>query len=360
MNHPPKVSVCVPTYNRAAYLAQSLESILRQTFTDFELIVVDNASTDETPAAVAGFADARLRYYRNATNIGQISNINRAMALASGEYISICHDDDLYAPDILRREVQVMSDHPGVVLVHTAVWLLSDSGAVRGVHRVSPSDYLVKGREAFLRYLAFSHDIVFSTVMVRRLYYERIGNFNPRYQCADFEMWLKLALHGDIAYLAEPLAVSRIHPSSATSKMTAARWFGEYFEIFDRAVEEGRASIGDLPLLSEGLRARARRHQARRARIEVASCIAAGNYAAASQYIEAAGQMDPSFTGALANAVLRLSTNRVGHVLLSGFRAARRRLKVWSLPGEWAGGLGLPGFPSLTRSAARVHREGMT
>lgn len=352
MSHTPRVSVCVPTFNRAAYLAQCLESILQQTLTDFELIVVDNASTDETPAVIAGIADPRLRYYRNPTNIGQIPNINRAVGLSSGDYISICHDDDLYAPDILRREVEVLSDHPGVALVHTAVWLLSDSGAIRGVHRVSRRDYVMKGHEAFLRYLALGHDIVFSTVMVRRAHYHRIGSFNPDYQCADFEMWLKLALHGDIAYLVEPLAGYRVHLSSATSGMGAARWFGEYFEIFDRAVETGRASIPDLPNLSESLRARARRHQARRGRIEAASCIAAGNYAAASQYVEAAAHMDPSFTGALANAILRLGTNPSGRALLSGFRAARRRLKVWSLPGEAAGGRSLPGFPALTRSAS--------
>lgn len=352
MSHPPKVSVCVPTYNRAAYLAQCLESILRQTFTDFELIVVDNASTDETPAAVAGFADPRLRYYRNPTNIGQIPNVNRGLALASGEYVCICHDDDLYAPDILRREVEVLSDHPDVVLVHTAVWLMSDVESFRGIHRVNRRDYVLKGREAFLRYLAHGHDIVFSTVMVRRACYRRTGGFNPNYLCADFEMWLKLALQGDIAYLAEPLAGYRLHASSVTSGMGATRWFGEYFEIFDRAVETGRAGIPNLPNLSESLRARARRHQAWRGRIEAASCIAAGNYAAASQYVEAAGHMDPSFTGAVADGLLRLATNPLGRTLLSGFRAARRRLKVSCLPGKWASGRGLPRFPALSRSAS--------
>lgn len=350
MSRAPKVSVCVPTFNRAAYLAQCLESILQQTFTDFELIVVDNASTDETPAVVAGFTDPRLCYYRNPINIGQIRNINHGLELTSGEYVCICHDDDVYAPDLLRREVEVMSDHPGVALVHTAVWLLSDSGEVRGVHGVSRRNYVLKGREAFLQYLALGHDIVFSTVMAQRACYERAGVFNPAYLCADFEMWLKLALHGDIAYLAEPLAGYRIHTTSATSEMTAARWFGEYFEIFDRAVEAGQASIPDLSLLNEGLRARARRHQARRARIEAASCIAAGNYAAASEYVEAAARMDSSLAGALADSFLRLGTNSLGHTLLSGFRAARRRLRAWSLLAKRASSLDVPGFPAMSRS----------
>jgi len=345
------VSVCVPTFNRATYLAQCLESILQQTFTDFELIVIDNASTDETPSVVAEISDSRLRYYRNPTNIGQIRNVNRGLALASGEYICVCHDDDVYTPDILRREVEVMSDHPGVVLVHTAVWSLSDSGIVQGIHRVNRRDYIMKSHEGFLRYLMLGHDIVFSTVMVRRACYQRVGSFNPNYLCADFEMWLKLALQGDIAYLAEPLAGYRMHASSATSGMTAAWWFGEYFEIFDWAVEAGQASVPDLPILSKSLRSRACCYQARRARIEAASCIAGGNYTAASQHVEAAARMDPSFTGMLADGLLRLGLNIVGRTLLSRFRAARRCLKMWSLPGDKNSSRGLSGFPVLAQSA---------
>lgn len=344
MGHTPKVSVCVPTFNRAVYLTHCLRSILRQTFQDFELIVVDNASTDETPDAVAQLKDPRLRYHRNPTNIGQIPNINHAIELARGEYVSICHDDDLFAPHMLERELEVMSDHPEVVLVHTAVWLLSATGNIRGIHRVSRRDYLLKSREAFLRYLALSHDIVFSTVMVRRAAYRCVGPFNPEYLCADFEMWLKLTLHGDIAYLAEPLAGYRIHTSSASSGMTAARWFGEYFDIFDRTMEAGQASIPDLPMLSKGLRARALSHQARRARIEAASCIASGNYAAAFHYIEAATHMDPSFKGVLADSLLRLGMNPVGRPFFSGLKNARRALKLWSLRSNGASALNAAGL----------------
>ena len=118
-----------------------------------------------------------------------------------------------------------------------------------------------------------------------------------------------------------------------------------------------QACICDLPILSEKRRAQARRHWARRGRIEAASCIAAGNYAAASQYVETAGHMEPSFTGVLADGLLRLGMNRMGHALLSGFRAARRRLKVWPHLGEWASGGGLPGFSPLTRSASSVARR---
>lgn len=114
MSRPPQVSVCVPTFNRAHYLPQCLESILGQTFGDFELIVLDNASTVETAEVVARYREPRIRYYRNDQNLGQIPNINQGIALAAGGYVAVCHDDDVYAPTMLQRQAETLSRHPSV------------------------------------------------------------------------------------------------------------------------------------------------------------------------------------------------------------------------------------------------------
>ncbi len=331
MNRHPKVSVCVPTYNRAHYLSSCLDSIFGQTFSDFEVIVADNASTDGTPKMAAGFSDPRLRYVRNPSNLGQIPNINRALSFCTGDYVSICHDDDVYAPDMLQRQVEVMTEHPNVSLVHTAVWMMSETGEIRRLHRVSKDNYIVKGTEAFFRYLAHSHDIVFSTVMVRKTCYEAVGSFDSAFLCADFEMWLKLALQGDIAYLAEPLAGYRVHSASASSSMNANKWFGEYFEIFNRAITEAHTKRPELSIPVETLRAQAYRSQARRSRIEAAACIAAANYAAAVQYIEAASRMDPSWKGQCADWLLRLGADSLGGAVLRFVREARRRYALWAI-----------------------------
>lgn len=333
MNRPPLVSVCVPTFNRAHYLPQCLESILGQTFGDFELIVQDNASTDETPNVVTQCRDPRVRYYRNDRNLGQIPNINCGIAHATGDYVSVCHDDDVYASTMLQRQVDTLARYPRVGLVHTAVWLMTETGALRGVHRVSQEDYVRRGREAFLRYLAFGHDIVFTTAMVRRACYEQAGSFHPAYLCADFDMWLRLALHCDVAYLAEPLAGYRVHAANATSGMTAVRWFAEYFEIFDRAVAIAAEKSLEISIPVERLRAQACQYQARRSRIEAAACIAVGNYTAAAEYVTAASRMDPSLMGSLRDNLLRLGCNQVGCFMLGGVRGLRRRLKVWPLSG---------------------------
>ncbi|MBI4342984.1 MAG: glycosyltransferase [Candidatus Omnitrophica bacterium] len=327
MTRTPLVTVCVPTYNRAGYLRQCLDSILAQTVDAFELLVLDNASTDDTPEVVRHLADPRVRCVRHPENLGQIPNVNRGLELARGEFVCVCHDDDVWAPRFLERQLEVMRRHPSVALSHTAVWLCTEEGVARGVHRVSARDYLLNGREAFLRYLAFGHDVVFSTTMVRRACYQQAGPFDARYLCADFDMWLRLSLQGDVAYVAKPLAGYRVHGASASSGMTAVRWFQEYFEIFDRAVALGAPQLPELPALAGRLRARAKRFQARRARIEAAACLAAGHDAAAQEYLDAAARLDRSLPSSLATGALRLCRNAAGRSVLSGIKAVRRRVR---------------------------------
>src|SRR5262249_26443707 len=101
----PKVSVCLPVYNGANYLAESMTSVLTQTYEDYRLIVADNCSTDATPDIVAGFKDRRIVYHRNAANLGLVGNHNRCLELAGGEYVCIWHHDDVMLPTNLEEKV---------------------------------------------------------------------------------------------------------------------------------------------------------------------------------------------------------------------------------------------------------------
>ena len=107
-----QISVCIPTYNRCSTLRNTISTILDQTYTEFELVVVDNASTDSTEAVIRGFTDPRIRYVRNPFNVGQIENQNRCIEEAAGEIIAIFHDDDIYHPDILRRSLAMLDKYP--------------------------------------------------------------------------------------------------------------------------------------------------------------------------------------------------------------------------------------------------------
>ena len=114
----PKVSVLIPTYNCASFLDESIQSVLDQTFTDFELIVVDNCSTDNSKEVVTKYlTDDRVKYHVNNKNLGAIGNFNKCLSLANGELIKLLCADDKFHPDLLQDFVSVMNEHPNVSLV---------------------------------------------------------------------------------------------------------------------------------------------------------------------------------------------------------------------------------------------------
>src|SRR5215470_9259999 len=117
----PKVSVCIPTYNTARYLPEAIESALRQEFADYELVICDNASTDETAELCGPFQDKGIRYVRFEETVGQAANWNRCLNMAKGEYVVLLHADDLLRPAFLERATRVMDENPGVGLIHCSV-----------------------------------------------------------------------------------------------------------------------------------------------------------------------------------------------------------------------------------------------
>jgi glycosyltransferase involved in cell wall biosynthesis len=271
----PKISVCLPTYNRAGYLRETIASMLAQTATDFELIVADNCSTDSTPQVVAEFHDPRIRYVRNDANIGHYRNMDRALALARGAYVCIVHDDDVYAPEFLARESEILDRNPRVGMVHCAVYVVDPDRRRLRLHRVAPRSRIAPGAGEFARYLG-GHDVCCSTVMCRREVWAAAGAFEHRLMCADWLMWLKIALRTDIAYLATPLVDLRIHGSSMTSTMDPMRWYDEFVELTEKAIDQMRA-LGvtpDRPV--DDLRRESSARQSRRFLIAALAAAAAG------------------------------------------------------------------------------------
>lgn len=126
----PRVSIGLPVYNGGHYLPGAIEAILAQSFTNFELIVCDNASTDQTQAICTAFAarDSRVRYHRNEENIGAAGNFNLAFRLARGELFKWAAHDDLHAPDYLQRCVDALDEHEEAVLAHTGAIVIDADG----------------------------------------------------------------------------------------------------------------------------------------------------------------------------------------------------------------------------------------
>src|SRR5205814_7529317 len=117
----PRVTVVIPTFNRASLLRESIESVLAQSFTDFELLVADNGSTDDTPRLVASIEDPRVGADRLETNIGMIGNLDRSLSMGTGPYLVVLHDDDLLHPRHLETTVAALDARPEVAFVHTAI-----------------------------------------------------------------------------------------------------------------------------------------------------------------------------------------------------------------------------------------------
>lgn len=233
----PQVSIGLPVYNGEDYLDESLRSILDQTFTDFELIICDNDSTDETESICRSYAseDSRIRYFRNERNLGAAKNYNRTLRLARGEYFRwICHDDKL-APRCLEACVEVLDQHPEVVLAYPQTQMIDaqgeemeDPGWLRNLHLVSmpPSERFARYFEAYVwggfgsqLFGLMRTDVLRSTM--------KHGDFPS----ADLILIGELALWGEIYEIEEKLSLRRVHEEN--SIFSNDREIDQIWEWFD-------------------------------------------------------------------------------------------------------------------------------
>lgn len=196
----PLVSICIPTYNRAGMIGKAIESALGQSYKNIEVIVVDNASSDNTSAVVAAFQDERLKFVQNERNLGLFGNFNRCVELARGKYLHILHSDDYIDPDFTATCVAFFKKHPSVVLTSTRTRMVGENfeKEIPG----SDTDIVYPAPEGFRRLLAARSFISCPSVMVRRDIYDEIGFFSMEYPySSDYYQWLKIARNFDIGYV---------------------------------------------------------------------------------------------------------------------------------------------------------------
>jgi glycosyltransferase involved in cell wall biosynthesis len=214
----PRVSILIPTHNRARWLRGSIEAALAQTFESFELLVYDNASTDETPDVVASFDDPRIRSVRQRRDVGLVENHNRGLAAVETEYVIIVPDDDIMYPTLLERTVDVLDRLPRVGMVHTAIDMLGpdDDVIAAGVNwTMGLSESRVEPGAQFIReQMKYSCRVCASTALMRRSALPA-GFFDPAdYPPVDLGFWLRMATAWDMAFLDETLGGYRVHDHS--------------------------------------------------------------------------------------------------------------------------------------------------
>jgi glycosyltransferase involved in cell wall biosynthesis len=212
--------VCIPTYNGEAFIAAAIRSVLAQRWQEFELLVVDDQSTDATFDIVRSFADPRIRLYRNDERLGIPRNWNRCLALAQGEYVCLFHQDDVMLPENLQRKVQVLAADPTVSFVHSAVELIVENSAPTLLGdwiEKSAEDFITDG-PLYFRKLLFRGDCICApAVVARRQQLLDLGGFDEElgYAC-DYEMWMKLCVDSRVAFLSQPLIRYRWHGRNAS------------------------------------------------------------------------------------------------------------------------------------------------
>ena len=204
-----KVSIIVPTYNRAHLVTQTIDSILAQTVKDFELIVVDNESTDNTEEVIKSYTDRRIRYFRHQNNGLVAVNRNYGISEANGEYIAFCDDDDLWMPEKLERQIRLLDLNKELGLVYSDSYIMDENGNLER-HSLRSSSRLLRGN--VFDKLFQSNFIPMLTVIIRREVLSKVGGFDPKYVIAqDYDLWLRIAERYPIDFIEEPLAKYRIH-----------------------------------------------------------------------------------------------------------------------------------------------------
>jgi glycosyltransferase involved in cell wall biosynthesis len=216
----------MPTYNYARFLPEAIESVLTQDFRDFELLIVDDCSSDGTSGVVKPFCarDERVHFSVNARNLGMVNNWNHCLEQARGDYIKfVFGDDKLCHPQALGKMVALLERHPGATLAAAARVILDEKSEVVDVYRPL-SEGCHNGRQIITACLMENGKNLVgepSAVLFRKSDARR--RFDPQYQqIVDVEMWFHLLEKGDLAYTREPLCAFRCHPLQQTERNTDA------------------------------------------------------------------------------------------------------------------------------------------
>ena len=202
-----QLSVILPAYNVEDYIAEAMDSILTQTYTDYELIIVDDGSTDRTPEIVRDNAtDKKVKVITNATNQGLTKSLNIGIAEAKGKYIARQDGDDISLPTRLAEQVAFMEANPKIALLGTDMQVLNEDK----LHVKKP-----KNPNPTFEDLLAHNSVVGASVMIRKSALDEVGVFDERFhRTEDYEMSLRMAKHFKVATLPKPLYVQRIHATS--------------------------------------------------------------------------------------------------------------------------------------------------
>lgn len=223
----PIVTIAIPTYNRAKFLKSAIVSSLNQTFDKYEVLIVDNNSTDDTTQIVGKFRDKRITYIKNNKNIGMIGNWNRCIELARGKYIIILGDDDTLEPNFLFDSVKIFNKYPKLAFTFSQCNKVDVHNKV-----LMPWGYF-HFKEGYIKGIDYIYETAkqgccltnSSTTLLRKAVFNKIGNFGPEVtkNTFDFNMWLQIATNYDVYFINKILTQYTVHPD----QISELHWRGK-------------------------------------------------------------------------------------------------------------------------------------
>jgi glycosyltransferase involved in cell wall biosynthesis len=241
----PLVCICIPTYNSEKTIRETLLSITEQTYSNFIIEIVDNASTDGTVAVSAALNDARIRIHTHDVNIGAEGNFSRCIQLAKGKYTAIYHADDIYEAQMVEKQVAFLESHPGAGAVFTEARLIDEKnqfiGGIRVPGTLCSPDHLYDFKTIFKAVLQHSNFLICPSVLVRtNVYQEDIKVWRGELfgSGADLDVWLRIAKRHSIGFLREPLMRYRIGQSQWSARVRMSTSRGTLFRIVDHYLED--------------------------------------------------------------------------------------------------------------------------
>jgi len=217
----PRISVIIPTYNRADMVGRAVQSVLNQTYQDFEIIIIDDGSTDSTEEIIRGFHDPRIRYIRHERNRGGSAARNSGICAAQGEYIAFLDSDDEWLPQKLEKQFYLFkTQNPEIAVVYTAYAIVDERGRIKKIEKPRHSGYI-------LQKLLASNCIGASTVMAKKICFTKDTKFDETLpSCQDWDMWIRLAKKYNFAYIPEILVKRYEHSSNRITADSAVRIAG--------------------------------------------------------------------------------------------------------------------------------------
>lgn len=206
----PLVSVCIPARNAALFIESTLQSVLNQTYSNIEIIVSDDCSTDKTPEIVERFIHCSVQLIRQSRNLGRFANCNAVIRASRGDYILKLDADDLIDPEHIEAQVRVMEAHPQIAFAHCACRLIDVSGKQIGYERSISGSFIRNCLQEWQRYVFGPRAI--NIVVIRRSAFDLVGGYDERYQYSgDWAMHRALLRVGDVFYNDRILASYRVH-----------------------------------------------------------------------------------------------------------------------------------------------------